>query len=310
MQNVTYRFVYTLTMSDSDAIAFPTKQTYDKLIDQFSSYFETTAFALNSVDIVRNRNGDANVSLVLVSISMLTDKCDLDYMNSFIIKHNNNKDIFKLMNNTVVQVDLKDLCSNQTVIFQNYAKKGRFFNMNEDFLLAVLVPSAIIGSMLIVSSILACILHKRSRKYYRANDTEPLSPIYKKRNKAYLSKGVPVILYEEMAEKQIDDDEDLNGVHLKPLIMRDEKPPVEPPAPPEYSKFTGPFDSFNNGIVEAPLAQAEYCNDDSFGLIQQKHMDDLYYQPPKPIVGLKDVQRRIHTMTNRDRREVDANILP
>lgn len=68
------------------------------------------------------------------------------------------------------------------------------------------------------------------------------NPIYKQR--AYLSKGVPVILYEEMSDKPLEDYDENNvdsisGVRVgnyyrSPYIMRFEKPPL--PAPPEYSR--------------------------------------------------------------------------
>lgn len=65
------------------------------------------------------------------------------------------------------------------------------------------------------------------------------------KERAYLSKGVPVILYEEMSEKPIDDYDENNRdimdngcetikTYRSPLIMRNEKPPM--PAPPEYSR--------------------------------------------------------------------------
>jgi hypothetical protein len=296
-------------MATGDVNSFLTKQTHDKLMSQLADYLETTEFALSSIDTIETKS---NVSLVSVSINMLVDKCDLDYVNSLIIKHHNNKNYFNVLNTTVVQVEMRNFCNNQTVVFQTAIKKTRFFNMDEDFLMAILVPGTIIGSMLIVSIILACVLYKKSRKYYESTDMEPLSPIYKKPNKAYLSKGVPVILYEEMGEKQTDEDVDSNGSHLKPLIMRDEKPPA-PPAPPEYCKFASAFDSFSNGVVDAPLAQSEFCNDDSFNLIQQQHkrIDESYYQPPKPITDFKEVQKRTHHVTTKTEcAEQSTNILP
>lgn len=70
------------------------------------------------------------------------------------------------------------------------------------------------------------------------------NPIYKQR--AYLSKGVPVILYEEMSDKPLEDYDENNAdstggssrligsYYRSPYIMRFEKPPM--PAPPEYSR--------------------------------------------------------------------------
>ncbi len=83
----------------------------------------------------------------------------------------------------------------------------------------------------------------------QTTDMSNFSPIDKSRanatkERAYLSKGVPVILYEEMSDKPIDEyDENNRDImdnayetrnYRSPLIMRNEKPPM--PAPPEYSR--------------------------------------------------------------------------
>jgi hypothetical protein len=75
---------------------------------------------------------------------------------------------------------------------------------------------------------------------YSSKTFERTNPLYKE--KAYLSKGVPVILYEEMSDKPIEeldlnDSENMgtgSSSYRSPLILRNERPPV--PAPPEYTR--------------------------------------------------------------------------
>jgi hypothetical protein len=111
----------------------------------------------------------------------------------------------------------------------------------EDFLLAVIVPVIIIVAMIILTVVVTCLLHMCNKEYRNLNKqmkkqhqnnrsqhqnlldlpnttatnnpvaspktpshgtlTKSNNPIYKQR--AYLSKGVPVILYEEMSDKVI-----------------------------------------------------------------------------------------------------------
>ncbi len=139
----------------------------------------------------------------------------------------------------------------------------------EDFLLAVVVPVIVITSLIIFTIVSVCILQMCNNKecdeskqqIASMSNTTDLSLLpgaaatttLKKKSeglvneRAYMSKGVPVILYEEMSDKPIDDyDEnqrdvmDISGCetigrsYRSPLIMRHEKPPT--PAPPEYSR--------------------------------------------------------------------------
>ena len=113
----------------------------------------------------------------------------------------------------------------------------------EDLLLAVIVPVTIICSLCILTVVVACLLHMCNKNYRQTRKSSKsvviststtidstntgsagshtldkqskvssssstasgssVNPIYKQR--AYLSKGVPVILYEEMSDKPIDD---------------------------------------------------------------------------------------------------------
>lgn len=161
---------------------------------------------------------------------------------------------------------------NDTIWYVEYVHKMSelFWSVvpKEDILLAVIVPSIIIVSLIVFTIVTVCLLQmcnrdyeerKKSKKFSSFNNTNNMtgahsiekaargvSSIYKER--AYLSKGVPVILYEEMSDKPIDDyDENQRDImdngcetrnYRSPLIMRNEKPPT--PAPPEYSRIDFP----------------------------------------------------------------------
>jgi len=97
---------------------------------------------------------------------------------------------------------------------------------------------------------------------------------------------VPVILYEEMTEKPVEE-EDYSDGHRMPLILRNEKPPM--PAPPEYHKSTNhlsdeqiTLNDLQSLISVAPLAIAE--TDDL--------NDQQLYQSQQSNVGIKENSRR------------------
>ena len=183
----------------------------------------------------------------------------------------------------------------------------------EDFLLAVILPITIIVSMIVLTVVVVCLLHMCNNDYkelsakakplYSANTiassnviypktpnqhgsmSKANNPIYKQR--AYLSKGVPVILYEEMSDKPIEEyDENhpelrsagstnssigaTGGGHgyyyRSPIIMRNEKPPI--PAPPEYTKQNANKNSsISNGNSNANM---NFLNEIKAMLTQEK----------------------------------------
>lgn len=169
-------------------------------------------------------------------------------------------------NETVILTNLKSFTNGTNfelmTKFQSYFDylKELFWSIvpEEDFLLAVIVPSIVIISVIVLSVVIVCMLQMFKRQSVsdtkhlisKSNTTESSSfntktfertnPLYKE--KAYMSKGVPVILYDEMGDKRADeyrdnDEENLSSVagsYRSPLIMRNEKPPV--PAPPEYTR--------------------------------------------------------------------------
>ena len=190
----------------------------------------------------------------------------------------------------------------------------------EDLFLAVILPCTIIISMIIMTVVIICLLHmcsnekshthlkslsNTSETSHLANNTLERphhftlksSSIYKE--KAYLSKGVPVILYEEMSDKPIDDydennrdimDSPSNGNmgtyrsnksnYRSPCTMRNEKPPT--PAPPEYIRQPTNKTKLNSSPIHE---NSDY-----------EEKQPLFYQPPQPINAIKDVSRR----TNND----------
>lgn len=172
---------------------------------------------------------------------------------------------YYLTNETIILTNLKSV-SNRTSS-ELVTKVQSFFDYlneafwsivpEEDFLLAVIVPSIVVISLIVLSVVVVCMLQMCKKQ--SVSDTRHLisnsntaessscntktfertNPLYKE--KAYMSKGVPVILYEEMSDKRVcefeNDEENLSsttGSFRSPLIMRNEKPPV--PAPPEYSR--------------------------------------------------------------------------
>ena len=170
-------------------------------------------------------------------------------------------------NETIILTNLK-LLSNRTnseVMVTNFQSFFIYLNEvfwsivpEEDFLLAVIVPSIVVISLIVLSVTLVCMLQMCKRQSvsdtrhlmsnsnttesssYNTKTFERTNPLYKE--KAYMSKGVPVILYEEMSDKRVyefgeNDVENLSsttGSYRSPLIMRNEKPPI--PAPPEYTR--------------------------------------------------------------------------
>lgn len=169
-----------------------------------------------------------------------------------------------------------------------------------DFIITVIIPLSIIAFMLTISISLACFLNKLNK---RSNKRNKNGPIYKQ--KSYLTKGVPVILYDEMTDKPIEE-EDYDHGHRMPLIMKNEKPPQ--PAPPEYRKSSNYVVDDTNELRNnsAPLAIAESTTDDTIAFLRSNSnnkKEDLFYQPPQPIITIKDVSRRLHPTQQQQQKE-------
>ncbi len=205
----------------------------------------------------------------------------------------------------------------------------------EDLLLAVIVPCTVILSMIVMTIVVICLIQmcndEKSAKHLKSISnnssqsthlalsttlekppptyyTNTMKSIYKE--KAYLSKGVPVILYEEMGDKPIDDyDENHRDImdspsqigtyrSIKsnyPSTLRNEKPAA--PAPPEYIRHPTLKNKLFNNNNNSILQQLVDSTDESSSLIRMPYSFDeenhrhhtLFYEPPQPIAGLKDI---------------------
>jgi hypothetical protein len=208
----------------------------------------------------------------------------------------------------------------------------------EDFVLAVIVPLVTVISICVFAIVIVCLLqmfnksnmklknssgdmflsrdttesafainmtssnnsstHNSNTKCntHNTNSHTKFDPIIKQR--AYLSKGVPVILYEEMSDRPIDDyDENHREVvdhsssntinYRSPLIMRHEKPPL--PAPPEYCRQSFNFKS-DNILNELQIMLQNDINylSDSFNeekalLMNRSSQIDIKSSPSPPL---------------------------
>ena len=210
-----------------------------------------------------------------------SNKQDLSQLVKFKSRISSNETIF---NSTDAYIAMTNETTNATEdtdrFFFNLLSKKELKDLfwsvvpEEDLVLAVIVPLTIIVSMCTLTIVVACLLHMCNKNYRKKTKATKLAsntnnttetnatvhtntidkstygksnPLYKQ--KAYLSKGVPVILYEEMSDKPIEDLDENNrdifdsgtgrrsvysNYYRSPLILRNEKPPT--PAPPEYNR--------------------------------------------------------------------------
>ena len=316
-----------LTLSDNNKITGSIERV--KLITRVATYLNVSAKNLKIVSINYDDSDEINENYkkqtLIVTFTNIDDSLQCDnFFESIksIFNASINKSIefekYLLLNHRILKIDTKNNCealnASKVSVFDfspNYARTllENLDGSRDDFLIVVIIPSVIIGGMLILSILLACILHYSNKKYKRNSEQRDKNPIYKQ--KSYLSKGVPVILYEEMTEKNIEEEDTLRGGHRAPLIMRNEKPPQA--APPEYRKQHSlqhlndeqTINDIKNMLNNAPLASTEAVNDDTIPFIAINNennistRDDLaFYQPPQPIAAIRDVSRRSHTNTN------------
>ncbi|XP_060805480.1 dystroglycan 1 isoform X3 [Amyelois transitella] len=92
------------------------------------------------------------------------------------------------------------------------------------YLVTFIIPAVVIVCMILVAGIIACVLYRRRRTAF----TGKMSVGDEEERQAFRSKGIPVIFQDELEERG-----DSEPVHKSPVIMREEKPPLLPPAP-EY----------------------------------------------------------------------------
>ncbi|XP_039758900.1 dystroglycan isoform X2 [Pararge aegeria] len=88
-----------------------------------------------------------------------------------------------------------------------------------DYLVTFVIPAIVIVCMILVAGIIACVLYRRRR-------TGKMSVGDEEERQAFRSKGIPVIFQDELEERA-----DAEPADKSPVIMREEKPPLLPPAP-------------------------------------------------------------------------------
>ena len=86
---------------------------------------------------------------------------------------------------------------------------------DDDLLVTMIVPVAIIVALLLIAAIIACILYRRKRRGKLSDEDQD----------TFIKKGIPIIFTDELDDKP--------DPPMKPLIMDEEKPPMQPP--PQYS---------------------------------------------------------------------------
>ncbi|XP_041985077.1 dystroglycan isoform X3 [Aricia agestis] len=97
----------------------------------------------------------------------------------------------------------------------NKAGSGEY----SDYLLTFVIPAIVIVCMILVAGVIAAILYRRRR-------TGKMSVGDEEERQAFRSKGIPVIFQDELEERAEPEPADKS-----PVIMREEKPPLLPPAP-------------------------------------------------------------------------------
>ncbi|CAB3257028.1 unnamed protein product [Arctia plantaginis] len=90
---------------------------------------------------------------------------------------------------------------------------------DQSYLVTFIIPAVVIVCMILLAGIVACVLYRRRR-------TGKMSVGDEEERQAFRSKGIPVIFQDELEERG-----DSEPVHKSPVIMREEKPPLLPPAP-------------------------------------------------------------------------------
>ncbi|KPJ14742.1 Dystroglycan [Papilio machaon] len=98
-----------------------------------------------------------------------------------------------------------------------------------DYLVTFVIPAVVIVCMILVAGVIACVLYKRRR-------TGKMSVGDEEERQAFRSKGIPVIFQDELEERG-----DAEPVHKSPVIMREEKPPLLPPAPDYRAGEDAPY---------------------------------------------------------------------
>ncbi|CAH0695832.1 unnamed protein product [Spodoptera exigua] len=98
-----------------------------------------------------------------------------------------------------------------------------------NYLVTFIIPAIVIVCMILLAAIIACVLYRRRR-------TGKMSVGDEEERQAFRSKGIPVIFQDELEERG-----EAEAAHKSPVIMRDEKPPLLPPAPDYRASEDAPY---------------------------------------------------------------------
>ncbi|XP_062529974.1 dystroglycan 1 isoform X6 [Bombyx mori] len=99
----------------------------------------------------------------------------------------------------------------------------------QSYLVTFIIPAVVIVCMILLAGVIACVLYRRRR-------TGKMSVGDEEERQAFRSKGIPVIFQDELEERT-----DTEPIHKSPVIMREEKPPLLPPAPDYRSGEDAPY---------------------------------------------------------------------
>ena len=137
---------------------------------------------------------------------------------------------------------------------------GPIPDSESDVLITVIVPAVVLACLLLVACCIACCLYRRKRKGELSDEDQH----------TFINRGIPIIFADELEDKP--------EAPTKPLILRDEKPPLPPPHYPQS------LDSLPSS-PESDKKDGFYSTDDG---------DDMMsplYRPPPPLTGSQDRRR-------------------
>ncbi|XP_074646737.1 dystroglycan 1-like [Tubulanus polymorphus] len=133
-------------------------------------------------------------------------------------------------------------------------------NLNQKFMINVVIPIAVMGFFIIVATIVACVLyHTRRKGKLSTNDKQ-----------TYANKGIPVIFADEIDDKP--------DPPTKPLILQEERPPQPPPQ----------YHSMPRSTPRKHLPPPMYNSVEMRRLVdhdEQQRDNSPPYQPPPPITA-------------------------
>ncbi|KAL4715021.1 hypothetical protein ACJJTC_003172 [Scirpophaga incertulas] len=108
-------------------------------------------------------------------------------------------------------------------------QQSKTASSDNGYLVTYIIPAVVTVCMILIAGIIAGVL-------YRRRLTGKMSVGDEEERQAFRSKGIPVIFQDELEERG-----DAEPVHKSPVIMREEKPPLLPPAPDYRSTDDAPY---------------------------------------------------------------------